>query len=57
VPDIDVALYAVPSLLPGLPGALLFDGSDNTNFLKCIEDVHAEYGISGKLKIKKLPRY
>ena len=42
----------MPSLLPGLPGTPLFDGSDNTNFLKCIE-----YGISGKLKIKKLTRY
>ena len=33
VPDIDTTLYAVPSLLPGLPGARLFDESDNTNFL------------------------
>jgi len=23
----------------------------------CIEDIDAEYGISGKLKIKKLSRY
>jgi len=51
-PDIDVTPCTTPSLLPGLPGDPLFDGSNNTNFLKCIE-----YGISGKLKIKKLTRY
>ena len=49
--------YVMLILLPGMPGASIFDSNDITNFLKQFQDMCDEYSISVKQRIKKLLRY
>src|SRR4051794_13489366 len=49
--------YRTPMLLPGMPGAPLFDGNDITDFLERFDDMCMEYKIGVEQKVRKLPRY